>query len=70
MCLAVLFSNSKFKEQQDNKFISPEEVKLRCGIRDVNALWGPESKGYKIIWHQENKIRIIYIRTLLHWIFA
>ena len=41
-------SNGKWEEQQDNKLISPQEVKLRCGIRDVNTLWGPESKSYKL----------------------
>ena len=54
--VAVLFSNSKWEERQDNKLIlrqdnkliSPQEVKLRCGIRDVNTLWGPESKSYKL----------------------
>ena len=48
MCVAVLFSNSKWKEQQDNKLKSPQEVKLCCGIRDVNTLWAPESKSYKL----------------------
>ena len=38
VCAAVLFSNSKLEEQQDNKLISPQEVLLRCGIRDVNTL--------------------------------
>ena len=38
-CVAVLFSNSKWEEQQD-KLVSPQEVKLRCGIRDVNSLYG------------------------------
>ena len=36
-CVAVLFSNSKWEEQQD-KLVSPQEVKLRCGVRDVNSL--------------------------------
>ena len=34
MRVAVLFSYSKRQEQQDNKLISPQEVKLCCGIRD------------------------------------
>ena len=38
MCVAVLLSNSKSEEQQDNNFISPQEVKLRCGIRDVMSI--------------------------------
>ena len=45
MCVAVLFSNSKW---EDNKLVSPQEMKLRCRICDVNTLWGPESKSYKL----------------------
>ena len=45
MCVAVLFSNSKW---EDNKLVSPQEMKLRCRICDVNSLWGPESKSYKL----------------------
>ena len=48
VCVAVLFSNSKWEEQLDNKLISPKEVKLWCEVRDVNTLWGPESKSYKL----------------------
>ena len=47
-CTAVIFNDSKWEEQQDNKLILTQEVKLRCGIRDVNTLWGPESKSYKL----------------------
>ena len=49
VCTAVLFNNSKWEEQHANKLISPQEVKLRCGIRDVNTLRGSESKSYKLI---------------------
>ena len=44
----VLFNNSEWGKQQDNKFISLQEVKFRCGIREVNTLWGLESKSYKL----------------------
>ena len=37
----------EWEEQQDNKLISPQEVKLCCGICDANTLCGPESKSYK-----------------------
>ena len=50
MCAAVLFKNNKGEEQQDNKLISLQEVKLRCGIHNVNTLWGPESKSYKLFY--------------------
>ena len=48
VCTAVLFNNSKWEEQHANKLISPQEVKLRCGIHYVNSLRGPESKSYKL----------------------
>ena len=44
----VLLNNSRWKEQRDNKLTSPQEVKLRCGIRDVNIMWGPDSKSYNL----------------------
>ena len=34
---AVLTNNNKWEEQQDNKLISPQEVKLSCGIHDINT---------------------------------
>ena len=49
VCTAVIFNDSKWEEQQDNKLILTQEVKLRCGTRHVNTLWGPESKIYNKI---------------------
>ena len=47
MYVAVLFSNIKWEEQQDNKLILLlHYVKLHCGIRDLNTLRGPEGKFY------------------------
>ena len=48
VCAAVLFSNINWEEQKDNKWMSPQEVKLRCGILDVNNLWGHESSSYNL----------------------
>ena len=50
VCTTVLLHNSRWEEQHDNKLIPPQEVKLCCGIRDVNTLWGPESKSYNLLW--------------------
>ena len=47
-CTTVLLNHSRWEEQHDNKLISPQEVKLRCGIRDVNIMWGPDSKSYNL----------------------
>ena len=49
MCTTVLFNNSKWEKQHDNKLIAPQEVKLCCGIRVVNTLWGPESKSWNYL---------------------
>ena len=48
VCAAILFGNSKWEEQQDKNLISPQEVKLRWGICDVNTVWGPDSKSFKL----------------------
>ena len=49
MCTTVLFYNSKWEKQHDNKLKAPQEVKSCCGIRDVNTLWGPESKSWNYL---------------------
>ena len=48
VCTTVLLNHSRWEEQHDNKLISQQEVKLRCGIRDVNIMWGPDSKSYNL----------------------
>ena len=44
----VLAYLSEYGEQLSRSYISPQEVKLRCGIRNVIVMRGPESKNFNL----------------------